>query len=107
MKTQGPELHPIKVEGRWEVLGVDLIGPFTMTAKGNRYVITMTDLFTKWVVAYPLKDKTGASVAKAIVKMIYTQGPPVKIITDQGREFVNEVNIRGTVWLSKCHFGSM
>lgn len=52
----------------------------------------MTDLFTKWVVAYPLKDKSGASVARAIVDMIYTYGPPVKIITDQGREFINEVN---------------
>ena len=70
------------------------MGPFGKTSKGNRYIITMTDLFTKWVVVYPLKDKSGASVAKAITKMIYTFGPPVKIITDQGREFVNKVNAR-------------
>ena len=94
LKTQAPELHPIKVEGRWDVLGIDLIGPFKVTAEDSKYVITMTDLFTKWVVAYPLKDKSGPSVARAIVKMVHTYGPPLKIITDQGREFVNEVNKR-------------
>lgn len=81
------------------MLGIDLIGPFKETDKGNKYIITITDLFTKWVVAYPLKDKSGLSVARAILKMIYTHGPPVRIITDQGREFVNEVNIRECVSL--------
>lgn len=51
----------------------------------------MTDLYTKWVVAYPLQDKRGPTIAKAIMAMIYTHGPPLKILTDQGREFVNEV----------------
>lgn len=87
-------MHPINVTGRWEVLGVDLIGPLKVTAKLNKYVITITDLFTKWVVAYPLKDKSGPSVGKALVKMFHTYGPPVKMITDQGREFVNQVNIK-------------
>lgn len=76
------------------MLGVDLIGPLKMTAKQNKYIITMTDLFTKWVVAHPLPDKTGASVAKAIVKVFHTYGPPLRIVTDQGKEFVNEVTIR-------------
>ena len=74
-------------------MGVDLIGPLPLTTKGNKYVITITDLFTKWVVAYPLSDKSGPSVARALVKMFHTHGPPSKIMTDQGREFVNEVNI--------------
>lgn len=83
IKTQAPELHPIKPEGRWDVLGMDLIGPLPITPSGHTYIITMTDLYTKWVVAYPLKDKIGPSVAMAIMTMIYTFGPPLRIITDQ------------------------
>ncbi|KAI4833264.1 hypothetical protein KUCAC02_016174 [Chaenocephalus aceratus] len=64
IKTVAPVLHPIHVPEAWTVLGVDLIGPLPTTAKGKGYILTATDLFTKWV----------------------------KIITDQGREFVNEVN---------------
>ncbi|KAG0730410.1 Gypsy retrotransposon integrase-like protein 1 [Chionoecetes opilio] len=43
-----------------------------------------------WVVANPLQDKSGPSVAMAITNMVHTHGPPLKIITDHGREFVNE-----------------
>lgn len=100
IKTQAPELHPIRAKGRWDVLGIDLVGPFKETQQKNKYIITVTDLFTKWVVAYPLQDKSGPSVARAIVKMIYTYGPPLSIITDQGREFVNEVNIMQLVSLA-------
>jgi Integrase core domain len=84
-------LHPIKVAERWDTLGIDLIGPFTKTKQGFVYVITMTDLFTKWVVAKPICDKSAASVATVLVDTFYIHGPPRKIISDQGREFVNAV----------------
>ncbi|XP_045135274.1 SCAN domain-containing protein 3-like [Portunus trituberculatus] len=92
IKTQGPVLHPIKPEGRWDVLSMDLIGPLTVTPRGNKYIITITDLYTKGVMAYPLKDKSAPCVAMAIMEIIYTYGPPLKIITDQEKEFVNELN---------------
>lgn len=93
VKTPAPELRPIKPKGRWDVLSMDLIGPLTLTPRGNKYIITLTDLYTKWIVAYPLQDKSGPSVAVAIMNMVHTHGPPLKIVTDQGRDFVNEVSI--------------
>ena len=33
------------------------------TSKGNKYVVTLVDYFSKWPEAAPLKDKTAASVA--------------------------------------------
>ena len=42
-----PQLYPIQVSERWAVLGLDLIGPFTETLNSNKYVLTITDLFTK------------------------------------------------------------
>ncbi|KAM3590304.1 uncharacterized protein V6R79_007201 [Siganus canaliculatus] len=90
MKTVAPVLHPIKVKENWSVLGMDLIGPLKETARGNKYVLTMTDLFSKFVVAEPLQSKSAVEVSAAITSKFYMFGMVSKVITDQGREFVNE-----------------
>ena len=78
----------------WEVVGMDLIGPLRETARGNKYILTITDLFTKWVIAEPLQSKQSTEVAAALVSKLYTFGMVRKIISDRGREFVNEVGLR-------------
>ena len=45
---------------------MDLIGPLTETARGNKYIITLTDYFSKWAEAAPLPDKTANDVAHFI-----------------------------------------
>uniref|UniRef100_A0A3B3BXR1 Gypsy retrotransposon integrase-like protein 1 n=1 Tax=Oryzias melastigma TaxID=30732 RepID=A0A3B3BXR1_ORYME len=93
IKTVARVLHPIKVKEPWEVLGMDLIGPLPETREGNKYILTMTDLFTKWVIAEPLKTKTAAEVSAILTTKLYTFGMVRKIITDQGKEFVNQVKV--------------
>uniref|UniRef100_A0A3B3HH14 Gypsy retrotransposon integrase-like protein 1 n=1 Tax=Oryzias latipes TaxID=8090 RepID=A0A3B3HH14_ORYLA len=83
VKTVAPVLHPIQVQEAWSVLGIDLIGPLPTTAKA-------TDLFTKWVVAKSLYTKTATEVSRKIVNILLDFGLVERIITDQGREFVNE-----------------
>ena len=69
------------------------MGPYQKTKAGNQYILTMTCYFSKWVEAYPIADKTANSVAAAVYKIYCRHGAPVSIITDQGREFINEVHI--------------
>lgn len=64
IKTQAPELHPLKVKEPMYMVGMDVIGPVKETASGNQYVLTLTDYFSKFVDLFPLKDKTGAGVSK-------------------------------------------
>ena len=50
MKSPAIELHPVSVNPRvWYLVGMDLIGPFNETCEGFKYVITMTDYFSKYV----------------------------------------------------------
>lgn len=86
-----------QVREPWEVVGMDLIGPLRDTANKNQYILTMTDLYTKWVVADALQTKSGSEVATAIVSKLYLFGMVRKIITNQGKAFVNEVRIEKTV----------
>ena len=63
-------LHPIPVSAQlWKQVGMDLIGPMPVTARGNKYIATLTDYFTKWAEAEPLPDKTALGVAKFIYKV--------------------------------------
>ena len=43
---------------------MDLIGLLPVTPRGNKYIITLTDYFSKWAEAAPLQDKTAAGVAQ-------------------------------------------
>uniref|UniRef100_A0A8C2F234 Gypsy retrotransposon integrase-like protein 1 n=1 Tax=Cyprinus carpio TaxID=7962 RepID=A0A8C2F234_CYPCA len=87
-----PVMHPIKVTEPWTIIGMDLMWPFPVTPQGNSYVLTMTDLFTKWVIAEPLKNKTAPEVAAVVLDKLFKFGAVERIITDQGREFVNQFN---------------
>ena len=59
---------------------------------GFRWIFTATGYYTKWMVAYPMKDKSAASVLECLKRMVYTHGPPRIILSDNGTEFVNTVN---------------
>ncbi|KAK2140434.1 hypothetical protein LSH36_1353g00041 [Paralvinella palmiformis] len=69
-------------------MGISLIGLFQTTASGNRYVCTMTDLFSKYVFA----EAIPYGCQRCPCPMSYLYGPPHSMISDQGREFVNELN---------------
>ena len=64
-------LHPIPVKPQiWHQVGMDLIGPMPQTPRGNKYIITLTDYFSKWAEAAALPDKTAHGVAKFIYSVV-------------------------------------
>ncbi|CAK6978987.1 uncharacterized protein LOC125780607 [Scomber scombrus] len=85
-------LQCIKVSAVWELVGIDLTGPLPKTKDGFEYILTATDYFYKWVEAFPLRTKTAAEVGLHICSIIYRHGCPKRILSDQGRECVNQLN---------------
>lgn len=73
--------------------GMDLISPLTATVEGNSYIIVSTEFLTRWAKAKAIPNKTAFCTFAAILVLIITRfGAPENIISDQGREFVNELN---------------
>ena len=70
---------------------MDLIGKLTKSDSGNSYIRVMIDYLTKWPRAYPLSSKRADEVADCILQFFYQFEAPKRILTDQGKEFVNEV----------------
>ncbi|KAH1172064.1 hypothetical protein KIL84_007682 [Mauremys mutica] len=86
-------LKSVKVSQPFELVGMDLIGPLPATKEGYQYILTATDYLTRWVHAFPLKNKSAPEVAKKMYEFIYQYGWPQRILTGPGSEFTNELNL--------------
>ena len=92
---KGPsELRPVNIPDRsFSQWGMDLIGPLNTTVEGNSYIIVFIEYLTRWAEAKGIPNKTAICTFSAILDLIISRfGAPEKIISDQGREFVNALN---------------
>jgi ribonuclease HI len=85
-------MNPIIKPWPFRGWGIDMIGQINPpSSKGHKYILVVTDYFTKWVEAVPLK-KVDSGDAIQFVKehIIYRFGLPQTITTDQGSIFVSD-----------------
>ena len=68
--------------------------------------MTGTCLFSKWVEAEPITAKSAECVYQVLVKWIHCWGVPLKILSDQGTEFLYICNMY-VIFLSLPEFASM
>ena len=83
-------LWPICME-KFQRIHVDLVGPLPTSTCGKRFIIVITDALTRYVFAQALPNKTAEAVAQALREFINVFGRPTQMVTDQGKEFLNEV----------------
>ena len=86
------ELYQILATKVWHRVGIDLVGPLPETRRGNKYIITLSDYFSKWPEAAPLPSKEATGVASFLLDTFCHHGWPKIVQSDQGREFVNTIN---------------
>ncbi|XP_069789644.1 gypsy retrotransposon integrase-like protein 1 isoform X2 [Narcine bancroftii] len=91
-KNTSRKFQPIKVTKPWEILGLDLTGPFLESVRGNTFVLTVTDYFTKWVEAIPIQKRDALSVAGGLAATFYRFGASKEIFANENRIFCEEVN---------------
>lgn len=70
---------------RWEI---DLTGPHPRSRKGNIYILTCIDQFTKWAEAIALPNKEAVTVSRVLMEQVFSRfGFPIQLLSDQGKEF--------------------
>jgi hypothetical protein len=68
----------------------DLFGPLKTTSGDKKFILCLTDAFTKYVVLVTIPNKEAFTVATAILNCwICHFGLPLEIVMDQGKEFTN------------------
>ena len=63
---------------------------FSKDNNGIKYLLTVIDIFSKFVQIAPLKRKTGQEVANAFSRILKERRPS-KMWVDKGQEFYNKV----------------
>jgi hypothetical protein len=48
-------------------------------------ILTVTDHFTRWVEAFPLREATAANIARCVVDFVCRFGMPLELHSDQGK----------------------
>ena len=81
----------VNVNGIEEILTANLIDmqAFSNDNNGMNYLLTVIDIFSKFVWIIPLKRKTGQEVANAFSRIL-KERRPIKMLVDKCLEFYNK-----------------
>ena len=75
-----------------QTICMDLVGPLPLSKNRNKYILTIFDQFSRFVVTVPIPDKSAATVCSHIYnRWIALFGTPDSIRTDAGSEFNNNL----------------
>ena len=75
-----------------QCVAIDLVGPLEGGNHGFNYILTVEDLWTRYVQAYPLKSKHTMEVARTLMeRFVASFGCPSALHSDQGKEFTSHV----------------
>ena len=60
-------MQPIYTGEPFERVAMGIIGPLPRSTRGNRYILTVVDHFSKHAEAYPIADQEAVTVARAFL----------------------------------------
>nr|XP_025612049.1 uncharacterized protein LOC112705434 [Arachis hypogaea] len=84
-------LHHSVVSWPFDKWGIDILGPFPIAPRQVKYLVVAIDYFSKWIEAQPLAKITSTQMISFVWKSIICRfGIPGHIITDNGRQFIDQ-----------------
>ncbi|XP_050059847.1 uncharacterized protein LOC126551119 [Aphis gossypii] len=85
-------LRPRKPTQQWEVVSVDLMGPYARTSRGKTNILVATDCHSRWVEAYPLGAATSAVIIQTLERELFARfGYPRVLLSDNIPQFTSDV----------------
>lgn len=91
-KTKQAPMQIVRSGYLMERLAIDILGELPMTENGNRYILVISDYFTKWVECLPMRNIETCTVAKLLVEEVISRfGIPRQIHSDQDSQFESKL----------------
>ncbi|KZS10183.1 Uncharacterized protein APZ42_025413 [Daphnia magna] len=85
-------LQCIKIESPFQKVGIDLLGPFPLSTKGNKMIIVAVEYLTKCVELKAMSTGKADDVAEFFVNQILLRhGAPEQTITDRRKCFTSDL----------------
>ena len=89
---KAPLQYPPVASHPGQMIAMDFVGPLPLTAEKNRYLLVITDMFSKYAEAVPCPNQEAETTADALVRhYICKHGLPDILHSDQGRNFESQV----------------
>jgi hypothetical protein len=87
-----PLLHTLPTPDQPNIRHADLFGPM-LAAGQNKYILCITDAFTKYALVMAIENKEAETVAKVIFSEWFCKfSIPAQVHTDSGKEFINKLS---------------
>ena len=75
-----------------ERIAIDILGPLPEIPRKNKFILVISDYFTKWTEMYPVPNQEATTVAEKLVsEFICRFGVPRQLHSDQGTNFASTV----------------
>lgn len=76
-----------KADTPFKFLTMDIAGPITESAHGNKYILLISDVYTYFTWTFPLKDKTSSTINACLRLLFSWIGVPRTLQCDNAGEF--------------------
>ena len=64
-----------------ERIAIDILGPLPETQQKNKFILVVSEYFTKWTESYPIPNQEATTVAEKLVsEFICRFGVPLSLI---------------------------
>jgi hypothetical protein len=92
--------HPVRLPlgqldiptSAFQCLGIDVLGPLPVTNKGNKYILCVTDYFTRYPISIPMLNQRTGTIAKLLVEEVFlVYGFPASLLSDRGTNFLSSL----------------
>ena len=77
MSRKGPQqtrqgaLENMKTGYPLEIMAMDVVGPLPTSKTGNKYILVISDYFTKWAEAFGIPNREAITVATKLVENVF------------------------------------
>lgn len=80
-----------EVSQPWQVISLDLMGPFPRSKTSNTMLLVISCWFSKFVLLFPLRTGKADKIAEILERQLLLFGTPKVIICDNGKQFESKV----------------
>ena len=95
--TSGQVQQKTRFVGRvWENVSLDFMGPYPRTRNGKKFILVVTDMFSKWVEIVPVSVCTAKKTLEVLTEIFSRNGYPRTLLTDNASSF------KCKLWEDQC-----
>ena len=71
---------------------IDIVGPLPVDGNSNRYIVTIMDVYSRYLIATPVRNHKAGTVSRCLYESVVAYfGAPRSLLSDRGTEFTSMV----------------